>query len=194
MAIPVSLVRVLSAPTARDVWHLRADLLEAGLPADAPVWRVVRQFQHFLDQLATSTSSRDYSHLASMLDIGAVSGVVLERVLEPKQAEQLALSLFSGLLSEGLMVLGTRQHVKAWETELDAVYREAAWYLYEELWHWSKEQKPQLGAEERRQLLDRLLGLVHSDESSGLHKAVLLGRLFQILLVSYLTRENRADE
>ena len=74
--------------------------------------------QALLDQLATGTSSRDYSDLASKLDVGALGGVVLEHVLESEKAEDLALRLFTGLLSEGLMVLATRQHVKAWEGEL----------------------------------------------------------------------------
>jgi hypothetical protein len=124
-----------------------------------------------------------------MLDIGALGGVFLEQVLEQKNPTELSLRLFSGMLSEGLMVLATRQHVKAWEGELDAVYRGAAWFLYQELWRWALELKPELPARERRRLLDQLLEPIHAEATSGLEKAVLLGRLFQILLVSYLSRE-----
>jgi hypothetical protein len=189
MSIQDAVTRAVSSPSAEDLWRLRAELLEAGLPAEAGVWRVLEEFQRFLDQLATSTSSREYSHLASKLDISAVGGVVLEHVLESDQAQDLAMRLFTGLLSEGLMIAATRQHVKAWEGELAAVYRSAGWYVYEEMWRWAEERKPELPARERRRLLDRLLEPVRSAETDGFSKAVLLGLLFQLLLLSRLSRD-----
>jgi len=189
MKVRERLADALRSPTADDLWLLRGDLLEAGVPHDAPVQRVVTEFADFLDELAGSTNSREYSQLASMLDIGAIGGVVLERLTDPKDAEELALRLFSGLVSEGLMVLATRQHVKSWECELDNVYRAAAWYLFEELWRWSLLLKPDLDRAERRLLIDRLLTPARSPEIDGLHKAALLGHLFQLLLLSYLSRE-----
>jgi hypothetical protein len=189
MAVRDALKNVLTAPAVEGLWALRAELLEAGLPQDSRIWPVVDEFQKFLDELATSSTSRDYSELASKLDIGAVSGVVLENVIEKEGAEELGLRLLAGLLSEGLMVAATRQHVKAWGTELDAVYRRSAWFLYGELWRWAQELKPDLPASERRHLLDRLLSPVHSDETAGLSKATLIGLLFQVLLLSYLSSE-----
>jgi hypothetical protein len=184
-----SLAKVLTSPSAAEVWRLRADLLQAGLTADAKTWTVLHEFRGYLDRLETSTSSREYSHLASKLDIGAVGGVLVEHMVESENARELAVRLLSGILSEGLMVLATRQHVKAWEGELSAVYREAAWYLYGEIWRWAEELKPDLEPTERRALIDRLLDPVLSDDTPGLHRAVLVGRLFQLLLVSYLFRE-----
>jgi hypothetical protein len=192
MSLRQTLEKVITAPTADDLWRLRAELLEAGLPAEAETWTVIGEFRRFLDQLATSTDSRQYSELASRLDVSAVGGVVLEHVLEGDDAEELALRLLTGLLSEGLMVLATRQHVKAWEGELSAVYRETAWYLYGALWRWAERQKPDLAAGERRRLLDRLLAPVHAPETEGYQKAVLLGLLFQMLLVSALSREMKS--
>jgi hypothetical protein len=189
MEIRDALKNVLTAPEVKGLWALRAELLEAGLPDDSRVWSVVDQFQKFLDDLATSSTSREYSELASLLDISAIGGVVLENVLEKEGAEELGLRLLAGLVSEGLMVAATRQHVKAWGTELDAVYRRSAWFLYGELWRWAKELKPDLPAAERRRLLDRLLAPVHSEETSGLSKATLIGLLFQVLLLSYLSAE-----
>jgi hypothetical protein len=118
----------------------------------------------------------------------------LEQVLESDEGQDLAMRLFTGLLSEGMMVLATRQHVKAWEGELAAVYRGAAWFLYEELWRWAEARKPELPASRRRILLDQLLAPVHSDETGGFAKAILLGLLFQLLLLSYLSdgRERNA--
>jgi hypothetical protein len=189
MEIHEALKDVLAAPAGKGLWTLRAELLEAGLPEDSRVWSVVDEFQKFLDELATGSSSREYSDLASMLDVSAVGGVVLENVIENEGAEELGLRLLAGLLSEGLIIAATRQHVKAWGAELDAVYRRAAWFLYGELWRWARELKPDLSAGERRRLLDRLLSPVHSEETSGLSKATLLGLLFQVLLLSYLSTE-----
>lgn len=189
MAVRDALKNVLTAPQLEGLWSLRAELLEAGVPDEARVWPVVDQFQGFLSDLATSSTSREYSELASKLDISAVGGVVLENVIEREGAEELGLRLLAGLLSEGLMIAATRQHVKAWGTELDAVYRRAAWYLYGELWRWARELKPDLPASERRRILDRLLAPIHSAETSGLSKATLTGLLFQVLLLSYLSSE-----
>jgi len=82
------------------------------------------------------------------------------------------------------MALATRQHVRAWEGELESVYSTAAWYLYGALWHWAAELKPELGSEERRQLLDKLLAPVLEPSTPGAVKAVLLGRLFQAVTLS----------
>jgi len=190
MSVREALAATLASPTASDLWTLRAELLEAGFPENSRAWNVLGEFQEFLNALATGTTSREYSELASKLDVGAVGGVVLEHVLEADDASALAFRLFSGLLSEGLMVLATRQHVKAWEGELAAVHRKAAWYLYEELWCWARKLKPDLPPGERRRLLDRLLAPVHSDETDGFSKAVLLGLLFQMLLLTYVAQES----
>jgi hypothetical protein len=184
-----NLSHALTSPTAEGLWRLRGDLLETGLGPETRIFRVLGEFASFLDELATSTSSRDYSHLASMMDIGALGGVLLEQLLEPASADQLAQRVLAGTLSEGLMVLATRQHVKAWEGELGAVYRRAAWFLYEELWRWAQERKPDLPSAERRRLLDRLISPIHSTETPGDQKAVLIGHLFQVLLLSDLSRE-----
>jgi hypothetical protein len=189
MSIRDELTGVLRGPTPAALWRLRAELLEAGIPPEAPVWRVMDEFRHYLDQLATSTSSRDYSDLASRLDISAVGGVVLEHALESEKAEDLALRLFTGLLSEGLMVLATRQHVKAWQGELSAVCRNAAWYLYDELWRWAEARKPDLPPHERRLLLDRLLAPLCSSDGAGSSGPVLAGLLFQVLLLSHLAEQ-----
>jgi hypothetical protein len=177
------LAAVLRSPTVDTLWRFRADLFEARVPADAPVWTVVDEFRAFLDQLATSTSSREYSELASKLDIGAVGGVVLEHILEEPDSRALGLRLLTGALSEGLMVLATRQHVRAWEGELDSVYRGAAWYLYGELWRWTEHARPDLPIGERRRLLDTLFAPLQSEATGGFYKAVLLGLLFQVLLI-----------
>jgi len=187
MSIREPLKRVLSAPIAADLRELRAEMLAAAYPHDSRTWTVVDEFHRYLDRLVTSTTSREYSELASKLDISAVGGVVLEQLFEHEGPEDLALRFLTGLLSEGLMVAATRQHVKAWEGELSAVYRDAAWYLYGEVWRWTEQRNPGLSGAERRVLLDRLFEPVHSANASGFSKAVLLGLLFQVLLAAYVS-------
>ena len=183
MSIRETLSRTLTRPTPQDLWCLRAELLEAGAPPDARVLKVIAEFHQFLEQLHTGSASRHYSELASRLDVASISGVILERLLEPQSARELALSLLTGALSEGLMVLATRQHVKAWEEGLGSVCSGAAWFLYEELWRWARESKPELPAAERRRLLDMLFKPLCSAESGGFSRSILIGALFQLLLV-----------
>lgn len=184
-----SLSLVLTAPTTDALWRLRADLLEIGLAAESEVWSLLADFHDYLDRLVTTASSRDLSHLASKLDISAISGVILERIAEKGEDSDRAVRLVSGMLSEGLMALATRQHVKAWSGELAALHRSAAWRLYEHLWRWTERLKPELSSDARRQLIDRLTAPIRSEEATGTDSAVLIGRLFQILLLWALGEE-----
>jgi hypothetical protein len=186
MSIPEALATALSSSTAEALWQLRAELLAEQVPPSSRVFDLLGEYHRFLDQIARATSSRNYSDLASKLDIGSISGVIVERLLEPQSARELAVSLLTGAMSEGLMVWATRQHVKAWEQGLESVYRDAAWFLYAELWRWAEERKPELAPRERRRLLEGLLRPVLARETPGFSKALLLGRLFQLLLLSYL--------
>ena len=184
MSLRESLTSVLNDPTASGLWSLRADLLEAGVPEGGRIWEVIGHYQHFLDQLSSSMSSRHYSDLASKLDIGSVSGVIMERLLEPQSGRELALSLLTGALSEGLMVAATRKHVRAWEEGIAAYVKSTAWFLYDEVWRWAQEMKPDLPAAERRRQLDHLFEPIHNRDVDCVCKAAFLGFLFQILLAS----------
>jgi hypothetical protein len=180
---------MLTAPSADAVWRLRGDLLASGMPPDGRLPELLGAFHDYLDRLATGMSSRDYSQLASKLDISAISGVILERLAEVSDSPKLGLNLVAGAVSEGLMALATRQHVKAWEGELAAVHRSAAWMLFDELWLWSAERNPEVEAPQRRELLDRLLAPALDKKQPGLLRAALICRLFQILIASALMRE-----
>jgi hypothetical protein len=178
---------VLTDPHADHLWTLRAELLEAGLSEESRAWQLIDEYQRFLDCLATSSASREYSELASRLDIGALGGVVLENLLEAR-GEDMALRLLTGALSEGLMVLATRQHVRAWGGELAAVHRSAAWFLYRELWDWAERRKPGMAPAERRILLDTLFAPLRSaDKDETFSESVFVGLIFQVLLVSHLS-------
>lgn len=189
-----SLALILTAPSADAAWRLRGDLLEAGTPADGRLLALLGAFHDYLDRLATGMSSRDYSQLASKLDISAISGVILERLAEASDSPKLGLTLVAGAVSEGLMALATRQHVKAWEGELAVVHRSAAWVLYDELWRWTGERNPELEAPQRRELLDELLAPALDPKQPGLLRAALICRLFQILVAAGVTEERPPRE
>jgi hypothetical protein len=184
-----SLALILTAPSAEAVWRLRGDLLASGRRPDGRLLGLLAAFHDYLDRLATGMSSRDYSQLASKLDISAISGVIIERLAEVSDSPKFGLNLVAGAVSEGLMALATRQHVKAWEGELAAVHRSAAWMLFDELWLWSAERNPEVEAPQRRELLDRLLAPALDKKQPGLLRAALICRLFQILIASALMRE-----
>jgi len=183
------LSRTLSYPTTENLWQLRTELLESGVPPGSRVWAILGEYQRFLEQVRTSTESRHYSELASKLDIASISGIVVERFLEPQGARELALSVIGGILSEGLMAFATRQHVKAWEAGLASVCAGSAWFLYEEMWHWAQQKKPELNLGERRHLLDHLFAPICSANPGNVSKFHLIGVLFQILLISEVADE-----
>ncbi len=114
---------------------------------------------------------------------------MLEQLFESPNAKNLAMRVLTGGLSEGLMVLASRQYVRAQEGELAALFRGVAWTLYHRLWQWTAETNPQLESSERRRLLDRITEPLCDSEAPDAVKAVLAGRLFQVLLVGHLTDE-----
>jgi len=181
-----ALRQALTSPTPQVLWDLRADLLERGHSSDSELLAIVGEFHAFLDRFATSTSSRDLNHLASKLDIGAVGGVVLEQLLERPAAKDLAMQVLTGGISEGLMVLASRQYVRAQEGELAALFRDTAWDLFQRLWRWTIDANPNLETSERRHLIERLTAVLRDGDVPNTVKAVLTGRLFQVLLVGHL--------
>lgn len=177
---------VFTHPSCQTLCALQADLLQAGYAPDTPALTVLDQFFTFLNELSASMSAREFSHLATMFDIGAVGGVALQNLLETDDIGSLWSRLLAGSLSEGLMVLASRQYVKSAEAGIVSVYRQAGWYIYRELWQLSSRLQPDQDAALRRQLLDQLLAPIHDDDVPGPVKAALLGRLFQLLLLAHL--------
>ena len=94
--------------------------------------------------------------------------------------------VLTGGISEGLMVLASRQYVRAQEGELAALFRDTAWTLYERFWQWTTEpiliSRPPRG----RQLLDQLTAPLRDTQAAIAIKAMLTGRLFQVLLLGHL--------
>lgn len=187
MLTPESLTQILREPTPDGLWRLRGDLLAAGLAPDAPALRVLNRAYYFFTELSVKASAREYSHFASMLDIAAVGVVVVSRFSETIEEEDRLLgALITAALSEGFMVMAARQYVKAWEEEMQAVYKKSAWDLYGEFWVLSSELQAGVPAAERKLLLDNLLKPVFDDQTSGTVRALIIGRLYQMLLLVYL--------
>jgi hypothetical protein len=180
---------ILSLPTPEALVTLQGALLASGQQGQATdrALEVAGRFYAYLSELQSKISSRNYSEMASRLDIGAVGAVALENILSSEQ-ESFWQGLALGAVAEGLMVAASRQYVKGWEVETRLVHSHAAWYLAEALWKASTEMQPDLEAERRWQAIQALLAPAHDPEVPAPDKAVLLGRIFQILLIAHLAR------
>lgn len=187
MKLPPSLFSLLQTPSAAAVWDLRAELLGLGVDPGGRTFRLLAEMYRYLDRIETGSASRDHSERASKMEIGSLSGVVGADLAEAADADEWARRLLSATLTEGLAFMATRQHVKAWRGELDSVHREAAWFLYDELWTWAASRKPDLDPVERRQLLDQLVAPVRDDGVASGAKQLILCSLFVLLLVDSLS-------
>jgi len=177
--------KVLTQPTPADLWELYGLLLRVGAPVDGPLVRIVEAAHHYLCDLQSKATARQYSELASMLDIGAVGGVALENLIGGGR-EHLLNRFLLGTFSESLMVMASRQYVRGWSAELRSVHCQAAWFLAGHWFSLSQQLQPELADDERWAHIDQLLAPARSDETPNEVKAVLLGRLFQLLLLAHL--------
>jgi hypothetical protein len=178
---------IVHQPTPETLVALQGALLSADLP-DGKVNKALEiagQFYTYLCELKSKLTARDFSELASRLDIGAVGMVALESIIAGDR-EHFWQRLVLGGLGEALMVAASRQYIKAWETETGQVHTCAAWHLTEVLWQTSKEMQPDLPSQERWQAIQSLLAPAYSPDVPAPEKAVLLGRIYQILLLTHL--------
>ncbi|MEJ2556371.1 MAG: hypothetical protein P8186_09100 [Anaerolineae bacterium] len=178
--------RLLTEPTPADLLALQTRLLAAEAdPARTGAARlalkVAHEFHAYLSELEAKFSAREYSELASMLDVGAVGVVALENLTEAGEA--LLKRMLLGGLSEVLMVFASRQYVKAWSRELRPIHMRAVWFLRGELWRLSVTGRPDISTEERAALVDGLLAPALDEDAADEVHVALLGRLFQVLLV-----------
>ena len=185
-----TLATVLTQPTPAALWRLRGDLLQAGLPADHAVWSIIDRFYDFLNAISAGMKAHEFNKMATMLDIGAVGGVAVQGMIEGKMpVADLWKKLLAGSVGEGLMVLASRQYIKSAHAEIIGVYNAAAWTLFAALWDVSAQMQPDLSPADRRSLLDQLLmPILHEETDDGV-KLVLIGRLFQLLLLVHLQME-----
>ena len=86
------------------------------------------------------------------------------------------------------MVIARRQYVKAWETETRLIHEHTAWHLRQTLWRWSVEQQPDLAPAARLEAIRRLVAPVLDPAVPAAGKLLLLGRLFQVLLLAKVSQ------
>ncbi|MFB3854637.1 MAG: hypothetical protein ACE148_12530 [Vicinamibacterales bacterium] len=191
MALEISLARLLEKPEPDALWELRADLL--ALLDRAPAserpraeWSltVAGRFHEYLSNLAGTMTARDYSQWASQLDMGSVGLLALQDLVTDR--EQVLKKLFLGGMSEALMVLASRQYVKAWQAEARQVQADTLWWLFEALWKLSRELRPGLAPAERRADIDSLISAARSADSPPALQAATMVALFEAVLIASL--------
>jgi len=179
--------RIMSSPTPQALIDLQGALLSSG-QHDIAVDQVLDICGHgytFLTDLQSKLTAKQYSELASLLDIGAVGMVALESLVAGGEKD-FWLSLIMGGVAEGLMIAASRQYIKGWQAEAGLVFSQAAWYLNEALWHMSEKMQPDTPSEERWQSIQSLVAPALDPEVDSAQKAVLLGLIFQMLLLIHL--------
>jgi hypothetical protein len=187
------LQRILTKPSARDLLSMQSVLLSWEGATDAPLapgqvataLSVLGDFYCYLVGLESKLEAHAFAELASKMDMGAVGGVVAENMLGA--GEKLLERVLIGGMSEVLMVLASRQYVKAFTRELEAFYQQVTWQLRAHFWRLSAARRPGLARSEREALIDSLFAPVLTDRAPGNAKPLVLGCLFQLLLLGSLS-------
>lgn len=187
--------QVVSRPTPDALVDLQGAILALGKagPSVDQALDVAGHFYSYLSELQSKLSARNYSELASRLDISAIGAVAVENLLAARD-EELWQRMLMGALSEVLMVVASRQYIKGWSIETDLVHRQVAWYLTGALWQASSTTQADAPVEARWQAISALLAPVRAPDVAPETKAVLVGRIFQILLLALSARLATAAE
>jgi hypothetical protein len=187
MQLEDALQPILHRPTPAALVALQGALLASTPRAEGNrrALEIAGQFHAYLCELESKITAQEYSELASRLDMGAVGLVALENLVG-ERGENFMLDLLLGGLGEILMVAASRQYVKAWRVETGAVYQKAVWVLSEALWNVSSDLQPNLPAEERWSAIQSLLAPALQAQVPAPQKALLVGRIFQLLLAIQL--------
>jgi len=180
---------IMAGPTPGALVALQGALLACEMEGEAvgTALEITGQFHTYLSELQSKITAKQYNEVASRLDIGAVGVVALENLVAT-QKEEFWKRLLLGGLGEILMVAASRQYIRAWDAETSLVHSHAAWYLSEALWRASRQMQPDLPPEQRWQAIQGLLAPTYTASTPAPDKAVLLGRVFQILLLTQLAR------
>jgi hypothetical protein len=183
-----ALTVVLHRPDPAALVALQEAVLveHAAMPARARVLASAREFFAYLSTLQGKLTAREYSQVASWLDISAVGVVAFEEAIKGQMSG--LRDLLIGLAAEGLMVAASRQYVKAWDAEARLVHGEACWFVREALWEMSEDLQPELSPAARQDSIRSLLAPILADATPPQAKIVLLSRLFQVLLVLFIAQ------
>jgi hypothetical protein len=185
--LSTALHTVLRQPDPAALVALQEALLAGAAPSSERdrCLELAGQFHRYLVELRTKLTARQYSELASWLDITAVGLVAFEEIIRGTASDWR--DLLIALASEGAMVLGSRQYIKAWAVEVGPIHDAAAWTLREALWRLSEETQPDLPGEQRLAAVRRAVPAELAQAQPSV-KAVALGRLFQMLLLIRVSR------
>ncbi|MEJ2209313.1 MAG: hypothetical protein P8129_09790 [Anaerolineae bacterium] len=179
---------ILARPTPEALIELQGELLvlEDQGRAVEPALQVTGHFYTYLSELRSKVVAQEYSEMASRLDIGAVGTVAVENLVAGEGAD-LWKRLLLGAVGEGLMVAASRQYVEGWKVEAGLVHSQASWYLGQALWRASRQMQPDLAPEGRRQAIERLLAPARDPDTPAAVKTLLIGRIFQLLLLGHVS-------
>lgn len=176
--------RIAAEPTAADLWELHKALLATGGAAAERARAVARTFHACLRTLESKSASRAASRWGAALGTAAVGSVGLRDLLAQQDLalDQLLESAVPAFLEVGSAVEAAR----AWELEAQLVYDEFAWFLYEELWGLSVEERPDLAAADRRARIDELLDPLLDPSVADADRAWLVIDVFRAVLAARL--------
>lgn len=182
------LFEVLRNPQPARLIALQEALLvaQAAAPAaEQPAFeqplQLAGEFYVYLCELQSALTARQFSELASALDIGAVGAVACEHFLGGEGGGWLDFA--AAALSEILMVIASRQYIKAWEAEMRPIHEQATWRLRQAFWRLSVAQQPDQSPAARVAAIQRLLAPALDSALPAASRQVLVGRLFQVLLL-----------
>lgn len=177
-----ALDRVLTQPTAQDLWRLRGDLLLLGERETERPRQLLESFFSYLCDLESKASSRRASRWSAVLETSSVTSVGLQELVHEQAdaVQRLLGSAVTAVLEMSAAVLNTR----AWEIEASSIHASAAWYLYDEYWEIAGALRANLPPAERRAELDRLFAPLLDAQVSAAVKSALLIYLYQSALVA----------
>lgn len=188
-----ALAAVLTKPRPESVWRLRRIMLGLGLQPGDPLWQTLAEFYAYINDVTARATARHYSEFAAQLDMAAIGGVAIQNLVHEGQTEGWLSRLILALASEGLMVAAARQYIKAWNEEMRATHRAAAWSLFEAYWKLSAELQPRLQPMARTSMVEKLVDPLRDEADEKMFKAGLGVRLFQILLLAQLEQAGWLD-
>ena len=177
-------VRVLTQPTAADLWDLQKGLLAHGGEDAVQARRVVRAFHACLRTMESKAASRTASRWGAILGTAAVGTTSLPE-LSDRQGRELR-ELVEGALPAFLEVGASIQTARAWEIDAQLIYDEFAWFLYEELWDVSMTAHPELTDDDRRERIDAVLDPILSSDLPDDDRAALVVDVFRSVLAARL--------
>ncbi|MCD4685030.1 MAG: hypothetical protein K8S97_03735, partial [Anaerolineae bacterium] len=191
--------RVLVEPTPDLLWRLHPHLLALDTPEAESAREVARTFYAYLSCVKSKLTAKQYSTLAAVFAAGAVGALATQEMIEALRddPDNAIRHLLVGGVAQGLEVLATIQHIKAWEAEFVFSHEDVVWALYEHFWRLSAETQPELDAAARHALIDSLLGVVRSAVLGSGARVAMVIKLFQVLLLMRLvplTQRLAADE